>query len=146
MKRSLEDWLQAYAWSHQNLWNKRIHYICVPLIMWSILALCWLASPWVILFLSVVSLFFYFSLSIRSGFYMLLVLFLMLLSIIGIQIQYSTYVLLILSVGVFVIAWIFQFIGHHIEKRKPSFFQDLQFLLVGPLWIIHQLLDTSRGK
>ena len=40
-------------------------------------------------------------------------------------------------VTVFVIAWIGQFIGHKIEGKKPSFFKDLQFLLVGPMWLLH---------
>ena len=33
------------------------------------------------------------------------------------------------------IAWIGQFIGHKIEGAKPSFFEDLQFLLIGPAWV-----------
>lgn len=43
--------------------------------------------------------------------------------------------LLSISVAVFVIAWIGQFIGHKIEGKKPSFFKDIQFLLIGPLWV-----------
>src|SRR5262249_2722390 len=39
-------------------------------------------------------------------------------------------------VAVFVAAWIAQFVGHSIEGRKPSFFEDLQFLLIGPLWLL----------
>ena len=45
--------------------------------------------------------------------------------------------LLILSVSIFVIAWIGQFIGHKIEGAKPSFFEDLQYLLIGPAWLLH---------
>ena len=41
------------------------------------------------------------------------------------------------SLIVFVVAWIGQFIGHKIEGKKPSFFKDLQFLLVGPMWLMH---------
>jgi uncharacterized membrane protein YGL010W len=40
------------------------------------------------------------------------------------------------SLGVFVIAWIGQFIGHKIEGKKPSFFDDLRFLLIGPLFVL----------
>ena len=36
----------------------------------------------------------------------------------------------------FIIAWVGQFIGHKIEGQKPSFFEDLQFLLIGPAWLI----------
>ena len=38
--------------------------------------------------------------------------------------------------GIFVIAWIGQFIGHKIEGKKPSFLEDLQFLMVGPAWLL----------
>ena len=42
----------------------------------------------------------------------------------------------ILCLGLFVVAWIGQFIGHHYEGKRPSFFQDVQFLLIGPLWLL----------
>ena len=38
--------------------------------------------------------------------------------------------------AIFVLAWIGQFIGHKIEGEKPSFFEDLQFLLIGPDWLL----------
>jgi uncharacterized membrane protein YGL010W len=40
------------------------------------------------------------------------------------------------SLVIFVAAWIGQFIGHAIEGKRPSFFKDLQFLLIGPLWLL----------
>jgi uncharacterized membrane protein YGL010W len=43
------------------------------------------------------------------------------------------------SLAIFVGAWIGQFVGHRIEGRKPSFFKDLQFLLIGPLWLLAHL-------
>jgi uncharacterized membrane protein YGL010W len=42
---------------------------------------------------------------------------------------------------VFGVAWIGQFIGHHIEGKKPSFFKDLFFLLIGPLWVLEEYLQ-----
>ena len=47
--------------------------------------------------------------------------------------------MLIIAIGVFVVAWIGQFIGHHIEGKRPSFFTDLTYLLVGPLWTLNKL-------
>ena len=41
-----------------------------------------------------------------------------------------------LSAAVFVVAWVGQFMGHHIEGKKPSFLQDVQFLLIGPAWLM----------
>jgi uncharacterized membrane protein YGL010W len=41
--------------------------------------------------------------------------------------------------ALFVFAWVFQFAGHEVEGKKPSFFKDLQFLLIGPAWLMHFL-------
>lgn len=43
------------------------------------------------------------------------------------------------ALGAFVVAWIGQFYGHKIEGKKPSFFEDLQYLLIGPVWVIHKI-------
>jgi uncharacterized membrane protein YGL010W len=43
----------------------------------------------------------------------------------------------LVSLGIFVVAWIGQFIGHKIEGKKPSFLEDVQFLLIGPAWLLH---------
>ena len=51
-----------------------------------------------------------------------------------------------LALGVFVVAWIGQFIGHKIEGRRPSFFTDLKYLLVGPLWTLSKLYKALGWK
>jgi uncharacterized membrane protein YGL010W len=45
-----------------------------------------------------------------------------------------------LSLGIFVAAWVAQFVGHKIEGKKPSFFEDMQYLWVGPLFVLSKLL------
>lgn len=45
----------------------------------------------------------------------------------------------ILSLVVFVVSWIFQFVGHKVEGKKPSFFKDLEFFLVGPMWVLAKI-------
>ena len=57
------------------------------------------------------------------------------LGLVGVYFLEKTGYLLSISIGTFVLAWIGQFIGHRIEGQKPSFFEDLQFLLIGPIWI-----------
>jgi len=47
--------------------------------------------------------------------------------------------LLYAAIAVFVVAWIGQFVGHKIEGRKPSFFTDLTYLLIGPAWVLAKL-------
>lgn len=49
----------------------------------------------------------------------------------------------IIYLAVFVITWIFQFIGHKIEGKKPSFLKDLQFLLIGPIWLLGFILKKT---
>jgi uncharacterized membrane protein YGL010W len=42
----------------------------------------------------------------------------------------------VISLAMFVVGWIFQFIGHKLEGRKPSFFEDIQYLWIGPLFVV----------
>ena len=139
--RSLEQWLAEYAVSHQNPTNKKIHNICVPLIMFSLLGMLWvIPSPhtmvnWAIVF-SALCLIFYFSLGIKPGVMMITVLIPMVAGLY--LIEQNQLPLLWISVGIFVVSWIGQFIGHKIEGKKPSFFQDIQFLLIGPLWVFQK--------
>ena len=148
--KSVEDWLDAYGESHQNPINKKIHWICVPLIMFSLLGLLWMVHlPFYIestyfnactLLIALVSIY-YLKLSIPMGIGMLLISFSMIFIII--QINDSGVIPYII---IFILAWIGQFIGHKIEGRKPSFFEDLQFLLIGPLWILAQAYNALRIK
>ncbi len=66
-------------------------------------------------------------------------LFLILLSIAGNNWINNTTNLFYTSLIIFAIAWIGQFYGHKVEGKKPSFIKDLQFLLIGPLWVIQKL-------
>ena len=141
--KSLETWLSEYSFSHKNPINKKIHYICVPLIMWSILGLFWsipvgnnllnVASVF-----SLVCLVFYFRLDRLMSCVMALFISFMLFLCFWLQAESAK--LLEVSIIVFVFSWAGQFIGHKIEGKKPSFFQDVQFLLIGPLWIVRPIV------
>jgi uncharacterized membrane protein YGL010W len=52
--------------------------------------------------------------------------------------------LTLFSISVFIIAWTGQFYGHKIEGKKPSFLKDLQFLLIGPAWVIENLFTKKQ--
>jgi len=149
--KSVHQWIQEYGKSHQNPSNKAIHWVCVPLIMLSLLSLISLIPfpidsiklfttksnaielDWTFLFL-VFSVIFYLRLSISIAIGMLLVAVLMLASISWIEFLDPS--IWRLSLTIFILAWIGQFIGHKIEGEKPSFFEDLQFLLIGPAWLL----------
>ena len=146
--RSLEQWLGEYADSHRNATNKTLHYLCVPPIQLALMGLL-LAVPvpalvggwtplvnWASL-LVIAGILYYAALSPRLALGMLvavLVGFALLAALARLPVPLWATCLVI-----FVIAWIGQFVGHAIEGKRPSFFKDLQFLLIGPLWILSAL-------
>ena len=141
----MEEWLQEYNESHRHPTNKTLHWICVPLIVFSLLGLLYplsltalaaklplsLNGATVLLALAIL---YYLFLSWQLALGMLAVSGLMLLALQ--QLSNLAMPLWLLSVIIFVLAWIGQFIGHQVEGKKPSFFKDLQFLLIGPLWLL----------
>ncbi|MGH8283345.1 MAG: DUF962 domain-containing protein [Gammaproteobacteria bacterium] len=143
--RTIQSWLDEYGESHRNPVNKSLHWICVPLIMLSLIGLLWSipvphtfaeVSPllnWGVLFL-ILALIYYYVLAWRLALGMTAVSVIMIVIIFGASL--SSIPLWLLSVIVFVIAWIGQFIGHKVEGKKPSFFKDIQFLFIGPLWLL----------
>ena len=143
--RTIQSWLDEYGESHRSPVNKRIHWVCVPLIMLSVLGMIWFVpfpdffkavSPylnWATL-LIMVTLVYYALLSPRLAAGMLIVSAVMCL-VLELLARRAGHLLWIWVV-VFVAAWGGQFIGHKIEGKKPSFFKDIQFLLIGPVWLL----------
>jgi uncharacterized membrane protein YGL010W len=150
--RTLDQWFDEYAVSHQNSLNKSIHYICVPAIYFSIVGLFMtipfpsfdfglpIIQNWAFVVLLFV-IFFYFRISatmaIKMAFF----------SLICLVLNYYIAGFVSLwkfSVAVFVVAWIGQFYGHKIEGKKPSFIKDLQFLMIGPAWVITNLFSKKK--
>ena len=131
-QRQVYTLLAKYAESHLNPTNEIIHFICVPAIVLSVLGLVWAIHPLLALGAVLASLIYYLTLSVPFACGMLLMsgLMLGLLSILpqGLVLQ--------ISIAIFIVAWIGQFIGHKIEGKKPSFFDDLRFLLIGPLFVL----------
>ncbi|WP_343584298.1 Mpo1-like protein [Herbaspirillum sp.] len=130
--RRIDQLLSRYAESHQNPVNELIHCVCVPAIVLSLLGLCWTVSPAVALVVAAAALAYYLSLSPPFAVGMLAMSAAMML----ILARLPATAVLPFSVVVFVAAWIGQFIGHRIEGKKPSFFEDLRFLLIGPLFVL----------
>ena len=154
--RTAKQWFDEYAVSHQNETNQKVHYICVPLIFFSVFGLL-MSIPTTLLenifhiynqilencglvFGMLVSLFY-----LRLGFwYFIEMLFVMLLAIVGNFWLGNNVNLLFTSIIIFILAWIGQFWGHKVEGLKPSFAKDLQFLLIGPLWVIQKLGNKNN--
>jgi uncharacterized membrane protein YGL010W len=130
--REIDTLLAKYSESHLNHTNEIIHFICVPVIVFSLLGLVWAAHPLAAVALTVVSLVYYLKLSPPFAIGMLLMSAVML----GLLSLMPGPTVLPLSIAIFVLAWIGQFIGHKIEGKKPSFLDDLRFLLIGPLFVL----------
>ena len=150
MKKTADDWFAEYGESHQNPTNKLIHWICVPLIFFSVVAL-----------LNSIKIYYIFELEFIFGIHFVLSMAHIALVLAGIFywslskklaigailfsavclgicniIETNHLPLALIALIVFATAWIGQFYGHHIEGKKPSFLKDLQFLLIGPIWLL----------
>ena len=147
MASTVESLLAQYSSDHVNPTNQVIHLFCVPAIVWSASAMLWAipvpgdflkAGSWCALVMFLAWLWYWSksrSLAVGAlvGFVLMIFLNRWLVFRLGIN------GLLALGVGVFVVAWIAQFIGHKIEGKRPSFLTDLVYLLVGPLWTLNKL-------
>jgi len=142
--KSIDQWLSEYGESHQNPTNKMVHFVCVPVIFFTIVGLFYCIPPLfhisghpitvahvVLVFVTI----YYALLSIplSIGMFLYGVLCLLLCRLIQ---QATDGHLLLVSIGLFVLAWIAQFWGHNVEGKKPSFLKDIQYLMIGPAWIM----------
>lgn len=130
--REIDILLAKYSESHLDPANELIHFVCVPLIVFSLLGLLWAIDPLVAIAGVAAAMAYYIRLSGPFAIGMLVMAALML----GLLSLMPEQTVLPISIAIFVLAWIGQFIGHKIEGKKPSFLDDLRFLLVGPLFVL----------
>jgi uncharacterized membrane protein YGL010W len=133
--RRIDELLSHYRLSHEHPRNEAIHCVAVPVIMASLVGLLWSVHPALMAVFLLASGVYYARLTGRTFLLMAL---------------WTAAVLALLwplgeSRGwvcalAFALAWVAQFVGHHIEGKKPSFFEDLQYLWVGPLFVADVLL------
>jgi uncharacterized membrane protein YGL010W len=148
--RKIDNLLSEYGESHQNPTNKLIHWICVPLIFFSLMGLIAsipsgvlssafgegsMYANWAAVVLAL-ALIYYITLSFPLTIGMFLFA-LACLFFINQLVLLNIAPLWLVSLGIFVAAWIGQFYGHKVEGKKPSFFKDVQFLMIGPAWLMH---------
>ena len=138
--KSITEWFDEYSESHQNPTNKQIHWLCVPAILFSIIGIIAHFNTLLTALLLVLTLVFYARLDLVLAVAMAALLVVMAWLIYTLPVGVGFYI------AIFVIAWIGQFYGHKIEGKKPSFFKDLQFLLIGPVWCMDAYLAKSLPK
>lgn len=149
----MQQWLDEYGSHHKNSINKIIHWICVPLIFFSVVGILYAVKlPYTVfefklnlaVFALVFLMLYYQKLSVSLSFGMFL--FCIACLFFCNLIEINGYKLWLISIVIFVIAWIGQFIGHKIEGQKPSFTDDLQFLLIGPAWLMSFIYEKLGIK
>jgi uncharacterized membrane protein YGL010W len=135
--RKVDRLLAHYEESHRNPVNEAIHMVAIPAIMLSIVGLLFALHPWVAYAFVAASLVYYARLHAPAFLVTMLVGTVVLLAVV----HAMGSLVLPLSGAIFVVAWIFQFVGHKIEGRKPSFFEDIQYLWVGPLFVLSKIFQ-----
>jgi uncharacterized membrane protein YGL010W len=155
-KRTADQWFAEYGESHQHKTNELIHWICVPVIFTCVLGFIWMIPvpeawferiPWfnwaLVAMVPVLAFYFRLSPALSAGMFFFMAM------------AYTAVVLLELfapwpvgkiSVVAFALAWTGQFVGHVIEGRRPSFFKDVVFLLIGPAWLMSLVFKKLGQK
>ena len=150
--RTLDDWFAGYSQDHRNPHNQVIHWICVPAILWAVMAALWIipvpasiGRPGFWCGMAMIGAFaFYWRRSKPIGLAMLVVFVAFGLFTEWLLRGIGPERLLWAALSVFVIAWVGQFIGHLIEGARPSFLTDLAYLLIGPAWLADKLMRRLR--
>ena len=154
LERPIDRWFASYSGDHQNPANQLIHVFAVPAILGSVVAMIWCIPPPGTLFnhgiWAALAMFaawaFYNRLSRPIGYGMLVAFFTIGCLCRILQAELGLRGLLYLAIGMFAAAWVAQFIGHRIEGRKPSFFTDLVYLLIGPIWVLAKFYRKMGWK
>jgi uncharacterized membrane protein YGL010W len=154
-RKTADQWFAEYGESHQHKTNELIHWICVPVIFFCVMGLVWSLpvpggwqdrAPWFDWLLPVAPLvmIFYLRLSLLLSIGLFAWMTLCYAGVLALAV-YAPWPVWYICLTLFVLAWIGQFIGHRIEGKKPSFFKDVVFLLIGPAWLLSKVY-TKAGQ
>jgi uncharacterized membrane protein YGL010W len=147
---TLETWFERYAVSHRHPTNRALHAVCVPLIALSLLyllddlpagSIATVRLHWGGI-AGAAAIAWYATLSLRHAAGILAI-----AGLVGYGLQnHPALTSAPVMATVFGLAWVGQFVGHQIEGRRPSFVDDLRFLLVGPVWVLDGLYRRLGGR
>jgi uncharacterized membrane protein YGL010W len=155
-KKSADAWFAEYGESHQHHTNELIHWVCVPVIFFCVLAFIWTIPvplhwqetvPWFNWSLAAMALatafYLWLSPALSAGMLFFMAMCYTLLVVLEMSSPWPVWRIALVA---FVLAWIGQFIGHKIEGKKPSFFKDVIFLLIGPAWLLSHIYRRIGQK
>ena len=143
--KTIDTWLEEYGESHKNPTNKLVHWVCVPVIFWTVVALLWSVklpvelAPGLALnaaMIAVALVFIYYvtlSVKLSLGLLLFTAACLYISWFVETHVSFPLWAIALIA---FVLAWVGQFWGHKVEGKKPSFLKDLQFLMIGPAWLM----------
>lgn len=141
---SAERWFAAYSADHQHPLNQALHTVCVPAIVWSLTAMLYVFPPLSWAFGAAALIFWWMQMPRGVAGAVTVFMALVYALTVGLDATLGSRTLVTIGVLVFVLAWIGQFIGHHYEGKRPSFFTDLVYLLIGPPWVLVKLYRGAR--
>ena len=150
--KTIDEWFAEYSKDHQHSTNQKIHYVCVPAILYAVLGILWVLPNfqvagvdihWNYLLIAGACVF-YFLLDFKMGLFMLLLT--ALISRSFLTLDQMGIPVFEFNLAIFIIAWIGQFYGHKLEGAKPSFLTDLTYLFIGPLWVVKKLLHGKKAS
>jgi uncharacterized membrane protein YGL010W len=131
-QRPVDRLLHHYGLNHQHPKNEAIHMVAIPMIMLAIVGLIYSLHPWAAYVFLAASLVYYARLGstvVLASMAVWTVLLLLIIWALGAA-------LFKVSLALFIVGWVTQFIGHKIEGKKPSFLEDIQYLWVGPIFVL----------
>ncbi len=144
--QTVEALFADYASYHQTRGNKLFHRLGIPMIMFSLIGMLTYVTLFDVgtirvdaaMLLIALSSAYYFIIEWRLG-----------IAMIAVSIVFyflSAAIPLGLNVILFVLGWIFQFIGHKVyEHKNPAFFRNFVHLLIGPLWILNDVIPVVKN-
>ncbi len=145
--KTVEEHLSNYKSVHLNKRNIQMHFIGIPLIVWAISLLlslhtiettiannAYTYTPAIIILAVILLYYFKLDVKLALGMAVYLVVNLYLAEVVS-PMENA----LVIAIVAFVAGWIIQFIGHHYEKAKPAFFDDLMGLIIGPLFLMAEV-------
>lgn len=145
--QDIEALFADYAAYHQTAGNKTFHRLGIPMIMLSLIGMLTLVPLFTAgtvrcdaaMLLIAAAAAYYFVIEWRLA-----------VAMIAISIAFyfiGAAIPFIINAALFVLGWIFQFIGHKVyEHRNPAFFRNFVHLLIGPLWILNDVVPVVKTK